>query len=129
VVNSSVLDRLSWIVRWFTHRFWKRQKLKEQQLAVAERFSVLRQELLASSGIQEGDAFVRSVHAREEMAGLLYMVPVLFEKKEVVTRVDDLKHLRIVDNNIHGQRVELQCYLFAEALDLPFDKIKYRAAD
>jgi hypothetical protein len=106
----------------FTHHLWKRQKRKEQQLALAERFAVLRAELRTYDDNRDQGAWYKWANARTEMSGLLFVVQVLFEKDDVIIRA---KKLRGVQNpeTIEVQRVELQTYLFAEALDVSFDKI------
>jgi hypothetical protein len=38
-VSAIVSLSVTFISPWWTHKLWKRQKLKEQQLAVAERIS------------------------------------------------------------------------------------------
>ena len=63
----------------FTYCLWKRQKRKEQQLTVSQRFAALSASLFAFTGI---DAMVGSetqtVATALEMHALLRLIPVLF---------------------------------------------------
>jgi hypothetical protein len=103
----------------FTHHLWKRQKRKEQQLAIAQRYVVLRAQTSPSLHPQllESDQRLQFKQAQVEMKGLLFLIPILFEREEIIDRADGL--LKPADTWIY---FELQAFLFAEALDVPFEK-------
>jgi hypothetical protein len=107
----------------FTHYLWKRQKRSERKLAVAERYAVLNAEVEAHLHPEDFAARGRLSAAKNEMLGLLFVVPVLFQKKEVVIRAKALRGGVRNPETIARQRIELEAYLFAEALDVSFDKI------
>lgn len=100
----------------FTHLIWRRQKRKEKQLAVAERFAVLNAEMDAHHHPED-----IATRAMNELSGILLVVPVLFKKKEVVRRARALTGVH--DPEAFMIRIELEAYLLAEALDLSFDEI------
>jgi hypothetical protein len=55
------------------------------------------------------------------MTGLLFLVPIVFEKEEVLVRTAGLRGVREpADTWVY---FELQALLFAEALDVPFEKV------
>jgi hypothetical protein len=60
---------------------------------------------------------------KNEMLGLLFVVPVLFQKKEVVSRAKALRGGVRNPETIPRQHIELEAYLCAEALDVSFDKV------
>jgi hypothetical protein len=116
----------------FTHHLWKRQKRKEQQLAIAERYATFHAELSAyDPGVHDESRRRRYESLKLEMLGLLFVVNVLSEKAKVRTLADDVQLSLISPNpphsepSISGEKFfELQAYLFAEALDIPFSKVK-----
>jgi hypothetical protein len=106
-----------------THHLWKRQKRKEQQLAVAERYAVLRAEMSASVDFSDLKAAFKRTPAEMELQGLLFVIPVLFKTEEVVTYARRLQLPGDSNKPVWMVRYELQAYLFAEALNVPFDKV------
>jgi hypothetical protein len=62
--------------------------------------------------------------AEMEMRGLIFVVPVLFEKQQVIDRALSLMAGNDGSEKPRGVKYyELQGYLFADALDIPFDKL------
>ena len=109
----------------FTHHLWKRQKRKEQQLAVAERFAARTAEMVASTFLNAVDSVSAQREkdaARLEVMGILYLVPILFE-----TSGSSMLAAELRNHPLSGQRAlnkirDLQVALFAEALDLPYQR-------
>jgi hypothetical protein len=105
----------------FTHHLWKRQKRKEQQLAIAVRFCTLIAEIAAAAAVNM--ASVNKSPAETELIGILYVIPVLFENEETVDRALTLLGRGRSEESPVILRIDLQGYLFAEALNISFKKI------
>jgi hypothetical protein len=123
VIAAAVSLSVSFISPAFTHHLWKRQKRKEQQLAIAQRYFELRAQTSPSlySALFEGDQRLQAKQADVEMSGLLFLIPIFFKKKEVLVRAAGLRGVtEPADNWIY---FELQAFLFAEALNVPFEKV------
>jgi hypothetical protein len=58
-----------------------------------------------------------------ELQGLLFVIPVLFDTEEVVSRVRMFQEPGNPDKVFWMVRRELQAFLFAEALNVPFDRV------
>ena len=105
----------------FTHHLWKRQKRKEQQLAVAERFAAVFSEFVALARFDMGDSSWKAADVarfetiRTEFHGILYSVFVLFDSDVSKRRAEDLMFAKKIGTL---ECAELQSFLFAEALDL-----------
>jgi hypothetical protein len=127
-ISSVVSVCVAVISPMFTHRLWKRQKRKEQQLAIAERFAVLFSEVVAlenTSDLEQTSANeLRFWSAQVEFRGLLYAIQVLFENSVITQRATDLWAGEDKVNLLIC--AELQAFLFAEALDIPTSKIPTR---
>jgi hypothetical protein len=124
-IAAVVSVSIAFISPLFTHHLWNRQKRKEQQLAIAERYAVLRAEISASAHFSKPRVPFETSPARMELQGLLFVIPVLFKTEEVISRVHALGLQERGDQNkpLWMVRYELQAYLFAEALNVPFDKV------
>jgi hypothetical protein len=102
---------------------WKHQKRKEQQVAIAERYAVLLNQLIASDNFTRlrdrslEDAFRLSA-TDIEFRGMLFVIQVLFESDDVKKRARE-----VAEGGDSAGRATLMAYLFAEALNLPFSKI------
>jgi hypothetical protein len=125
-ISAVVSVSIAFISPLFTHHLWNRQKRKEQQLAVAERYAALRAEIAASAHFPKPRVPFETSPARMELQGLLFVIPVLFKTEEVISRVHALGLQEGGGPNkpVWMVRYELQAYLFAEALNLPFDKVR-----
>jgi hypothetical protein len=124
-VSAIVALIISFLSPRFTHTMWKRQKRKEQQVAVAERYAVLLTQLIASDNL----TFLRDRSVAEalrltpteiEFRGMLFVIQVLFESDNIKRRAREVAE---GGETAVRMRAELMAYLLAEALDLPFDKI------
>jgi hypothetical protein len=123
VIAAAVSLSVSLISPAFTHHLWKRQKRKEQQLAIAERFAVLNAEMAAAVDTRDLKAVFEKSPAELELIGILYVIPVLFENEETVDRALTLLGRGSSKESPMILRMELQGYLFAEALNTSFKKI------
>jgi hypothetical protein len=137
LVTASIAAGVSLIVAvfspLFTHHLWKRQKRKEQQLALAERYSAL----MATSTVihktfrkTSPPLFGLPEEEEPEFRRLLFVILVLFQSTDVVGRAGSMlyptemgKSPALVLDEPWEIFVTLQGYLFAEALDVPFEKV------
>ena len=127
-VTSAVIVAVlaAYLTPRFQHAVWRRQKLREQRIAVAERFAAMNANFRFASPDEVepnwGEVF--------EMDGLLRLVEVLFERGEVRNARENLRAW--LDTNptlLSGQlpidqfmkmwklRVEVLAALFAEAFE------------
>jgi hypothetical protein len=123
VIAAAVSISVSLISPAFTHQLWKSQKRKEQQLAIAARFATLIAEIAAGVDSREPKAIGKKSPAETELIGILYVIPVLFENEETVDRALTLLGRGPSKESPVLLRIELQGYLFAEALNTSFMKI------
>jgi hypothetical protein len=135
LVTASIAADVSLIVAvfspLFTHHLWKRQKRKEQQLALAERYSALMAtSTVIHKTIHETSPPLFRLPEEPEFSRLLFVILVLFQSTEVVGRAGSMlyptemgKSPALVLDEPWEIFVTLQGYLFAEALDVPFEKV------
>lgn len=112
-VSAIVSFSVTFISPWWTHKLWKRQKLKEQQLAVAERFAAI----LAGFPKDRPD---EHIEFSWRFTGLMVLIATLFKNKDVLAVA---KHLVRTEPpftpRLHAKEFgELQTLLFEEALEL-----------
>jgi hypothetical protein len=115
---------------------WKRQKLREQRLAVAERFAGV------SSSFSVVTNWARPLEDSSkllEQDALLVLIQVLFERKRTLDSGTALRSLlnSVPPNQLpqddliralYAQRVDLLACLFAEAFDVSTEDLAERAA-
>jgi hypothetical protein len=107
---------VTFISPWWTHKLWKRQKLKEQQLAVAERFAAI------LAGFPE-DRPDEPIAFSWRFTGLMVLIGTLFKDKDVLAVA---KHLVKTEPpftpRLHAKEFgQLQTLLFEEALEIKRD--------
>ena len=117
-ISATVSLVVTMISPVFTHLIWKHQKRTDQQLAIAERFAVLRAKLLFVVSPRHEER----INAEMEMKGMLFVIPVLFERKEVAKRALELIGLED-PVTVTMKQIELQAHMFAEAFDISLSKI------
>jgi hypothetical protein len=133
VVPAIVSLVVALVVSYFGPRFnfpvWRRQKRKEQQLAIAERFAKISASPY-SVGYDNYDSnhetWLRAQELRQERQTLLFLIPVIFEDAktwELVTRVtiliDALDGWTKITPEGYLLLIQVGARLFAEALDIP----------
>ena len=143
-VLTVVLSLLSaLIVAFLSPKFgyfvWRKQRRREQQLALADRFAKLNSDLRIIGNLKprpkEGESSSER-HAVDaaapflEQNALLSLIFVAFERKHTLESALMLK--RAVDagtafQSIYSLRVDLLARLFAEALEIPPDVISRRS--
>jgi hypothetical protein len=118
----------------FQHSVWKTQRLREQRIAVADRFAKTAFSTVTFSLSQS----VESITGYLEQSALLALIQVLFNDTETLQTAtafksafdrmptssassEDLKQL-------HALRIQLLALLFAEAFDISTDKLARRTA-
>ena len=102
-----------------SHRIWKKQKLRDQQLAIAQRFASL------LSTMMSYEALISTVEydhkwgsTLSEFLGILKTIQVLFKREGIGTLAARLPPEK--DRMLDGAKgAELQARLFAEALNVP----------
>lgn len=108
-----------------THTLWKRQKRKEQQLAIAQRFSALYSDYLVWKDKGAGAKTIEELAPINpswfEFTGVLYLAQVMFIRPEVIQLANTL--MQDVDRIDFMTVTQLQAHLFAEALDIPANKV------
>jgi hypothetical protein len=111
-VSAFVSFTVSIISPWWTHHLWKKQKLREQQLAVAERFAAILAKF--PDGPDEAVPFSWS------FTGLMVLIGTLFKNKEVRAVAQHLvKTEPPFTPRLHAKEFgELQALLFEEALEI-----------
>lgn len=117
----------------FQHLFWKKQKLREQRVSIAERFAALHGKLTpAAAGID--------FSARFEEHALLALVQILFEREDTILSGNRLKAW-LDSHPIHlggsspisvfmeawTLRIDLLSRLFAEAFEISTGGLEKRA--
>lgn len=118
----------------FQHSVWKTQRLREQRIAVADRFA----KIAFSTDTFSLSRSVESATGYLEQSALLALIQVLFEDPEALraatafkavfdctptssASTEELRQLRAL-------RVHLLALLFAEAFNISTDKLTRRAA-
>jgi hypothetical protein len=115
----------------FQHVFWKKQKLREQRLSVAERFAALHAKVLFNpTSKPELAEFV-------EEDALLVLVPILFEREDTIAAAYRLKLWRnshprqgMSEEDIRyvwAVRVDILTRLFAEVFEIATWRVEERA--
>jgi hypothetical protein len=130
LVSASIAAVVSLSVAFFspmlTHHLWKRQKRKEQQLSVAQRYAYVFAERVAFGRFDMSDSSwsaaddARFETVKVEFHGILYSVQVLFDSEVIRKRAQDLM---LTERISMLECAELQAFLFAEALDISTKKI------
>jgi hypothetical protein len=130
IVSLVVSLVLIYLSPWFTHLVWKKQKRKEQQLAIADRFAKLSYDLNIVRDSCPGPEDTREVFFEKsslflEQNALILLIRVLFDHKRTVNAEQRFRDLMLTDmpdvNRMHILRSELMACLFAEALEIPFE--------
>lgn len=120
----------------FAHSVWKKQKLREQQVAVAEQFAKLFSDLHIAGNLRpvpsldEGSMEIESRF--HEQRALFILAFVLFDWEDTLSF--GIKLLKLINDNSHdfqalsSLRAEFLARMFAEALDISPEKITKRSA-
>ena len=120
----------------FQHLFWKRQKLREQRVSIAERFAELHVKFTLTPAVSENFQW-SSVF---EVDALLVLVQVLFERPDTLESASRLKAwlnshpLQLSENlpigdfmKLWALRVDLLSRLFAEAFEISTDQVRSKS--
>ena len=113
LIAAAVSLSVSLISPAFTHHLWKRQKLKEQQLAVAERFAAI------LAGFPE-DKPDEPIQLSWHFTSLLVLIGTLFENEELREVARGLARTEPpFTARLHAREFgRLQTLLFEEALEI-----------
>lgn len=126
----------------FQHFIWRTQKIREQRIAVAERFAKIGTALsiFAHSSrrdIANRDELLETGSLYLEQFSILVLVRVLFDDPQTLASCDALKaaldettpDTASVENvgKLHALRVQLLACLFAEAFGVSTKKLIHRA--
>lgn len=123
----------------FQHHFWKKQKLREQRVLIAERFAALHAKVTFPSTAEAGRGDDLSSFFEED--ALLVLVQVLFDRADTRTSGNGLKTwvnnhpMQLQPGNLPVSeflevwklRVDLLSRLFAEAFEVSTDELEKRA--
>ena len=128
----------------FAHSIWKKQKLREQQVTVAERFEKLFSDLHIAGNIRpvpprgkliDEKSLENSLKVESrfwEQHALFILTFVLFERDDTLSLGMRLK--RMIDDRskdypaLYSLRMEFLAYMFAEAFGISPEKIAHRSA-
>jgi hypothetical protein len=113
LISVSVSLAVSFISPWWTHKLWKRQKLKEQQLAVAERFAAV------LAGFPE-DRPDEPLQLSWHFTSLMVLIGTLFKNRELrEVAVGLVRTEPPLTCRLHAREFgRLQALLFEEALEI-----------
>src|ERR1039457_4617442 len=120
----------------FAHSIWKKQKLREQQVAVAEQFANIFSDLHIAGNIvpkpSHDEGSMKIASRFYEQYSLFILAFVLFEREDTLSLGNRL--LKMVNDGSHdfktlySLRTEFLAHMFAEALGISTEKISQRSA-
>jgi hypothetical protein len=123
----------------FAHLIWKKQKLREQRIAVAERFAKISADIYIVGNLHPrppqqdvvGSQSLEKVSTFLEQDALLALIHVLFERKDTLASGLNLKkELQSGSRDLqslYALRVDLLGRLFAEAFEISTEDLAHRA--
>lgn len=127
----------------FQHLVWKRQRLREQPIAIAERFAkvssnfIVVTDITPPHGASDSAGLLENASGFLEQDALLVLIQILFESRRALDSGNKLKKaltsLRSHPppeegiRRLYALRVDLLSCLFAEAFDISVEKLADRA--
>jgi hypothetical protein len=131
----------AFLVPLFQHRVWRKQKLREQRISVAERFAAMHSNfLLATSltpSLQSNDKpALQDASKFLEQEALLILIQILFDREDTIRACNNLKALlnkqppQLSEDSLRElwrMRIDLLSRLFAEAFEVSTERLSKRA--
>ncbi|HSY03627.1 MAG TPA: hypothetical protein VK819_15800 [Acidobacteriaceae bacterium] len=116
----------------FTHLVWGKQKRREQQLAVAERFANIRLQFYVYANIdpKTTEERLKIAPARVEQDSVLMLICTLFKRRDTILWTIKLR--RAINEHrtdievMHRLRLDITVGLFAEALGISMNEVSKR---